>query len=244
MNKKLKIYSTLFVVVLIVFVVPSAFHFKKTLSISEPGEKLEFVENPNGFAMDTVVSSRKTRDGKVIMVYKSKGRHVRAMSYTVFVEPKPLSGRKELISSSFGQTYKVDMEKVRLTIPESQTRWINFPMIFAIISVIANTVLFIWLFYMVYKLIRSIRRGEIFVTEVAKYLETTGMLMAALYLYDLLASFIIYHVCFKHIHLADYNVVFHNDSNVMYIVTGMALMIISQIILMGKELKEEQDLTI
>ena len=30
----------------------------------------------------------------------------------------------------------------------------------------------------------------------------------------------------------------------MYILTGLALMIISQIILMGKDLKEEQELTI
>jgi hypothetical protein len=30
----------------------------------------------------------------------------------------------------------------------------------------------------------------------------------------------------------------------MYLITGLALMIISQIILMGKDLQEEQDLTI
>jgi hypothetical protein len=38
--------------------------------------------------------------------------------------------------------------------------------------------------------------------------------------------------------------VFKNECNSMFIFTGLALMIISQIILMGKDLKDEQELTI
>ena len=48
----------------------------------------------------------------------------------------------------------------------------------------------------------------------------------------------------RNIKLAEYDVVFQNNTNSMLIITGLALMIISQIILMGKDLKEEQDLTI
>ena len=44
--------------------------------------------------------------------------------------------------------------------------------------------------------------------------------------------------------LADYAVVFQNNCNNMYIFTGLALMIVSQIILMGRELKDDQALTI
>jgi hypothetical protein len=74
--------------------------------------------------------------------------------------------------------------------------------------------------------------------------ETTGILLAALYLYDLTISYILYLFYAKNIYLADYYIVFKNESNIMYIITGLALMIISQIILMGKELKEEQELTV
>lgn len=48
----------------------------------------------------------------------------------------------------------------------------------------------------------------------------------------------------RNIELAEYEVVFTNDTNQMYILTGLALMIISQIILMGKDIKDEHDLTI
>ena len=44
--------------------------------------------------------------------------------------------------------------------------------------------------------------------------------------------------------IAYYNIEFMNESNPMLIFTGLALMIISQVILMGKELKVEQKLTI
>ena len=47
-----------------------------------------------------------------------------------------------------------------------------------------------------------------------------------------------------HIQLADHSIIFKNECNSMYILTGLTLLIISQIILMGKDLKDEQELTI
>jgi hypothetical protein len=44
--------------------------------------------------------------------------------------------------------------------------------------------------------------------------------------------------------MADYYVVFKNECDGMYILTGLGLMMISQIILMGRDMKEEQELTI
>jgi hypothetical protein len=44
--------------------------------------------------------------------------------------------------------------------------------------------------------------------------------------------------------MADYDIVFCNTSNIMYIISGLAFMVVSQVILMGKELKDEQDLTV
>ena len=97
---------------------------------------------------------------------------------------------------------------------------------------------------MVIKLISKIRRGEIFVAKVSKYLEITGILLTCLYLYELAVSYIVTQYFISHIHLADLSIVFKNECNSMFIFTGLALMIISQIILMGKDLKDEQELTI
>lgn len=78
----------------------------------------------------------------------------------------------------------------------------------------------------------------------AKYLEIAGILLCVLYLYDFIVQYSITQYFIHNIHIADHYIVFHNDSNSMYIITGLALMIISQIILKGKDLKEEQELTI
>ena len=239
-NKKLKIYSTLFVVVLIVFGVTSIFHYDSYTWVEQENDKFELVENPEGFV--THVTCDTLENGVVKKNYSTPCHST--VSYDVFVQPKLKQGRKELISTSLGQTYKIDMQKVRLTAPTSQTSWKLFPIIFVVTSIIVITIVVIWILYMVYRLIRNIRRGNIFVAQVAKYLETTGILLSALYLYDLAASYIIYLFCSKNIYLADYYIVFKNESNIMYIITGLALMIISQIILMGKELKEEQELTV
>ena len=81
-------------------------------------------------------------------------------------------------------------------------------------------------------------------SKVAQYLETTGILLTTLYLYTFAVSYISTQYFISHVHIADYYIVFKNECDSMYIITGLALMIISQIILMGKELKEEQDLTV
>ena len=75
-------------------------------------------------------------------------------------------------------------------------------------------------------------------------METAGVLLTGLYLFQSLSNIIIGDYLARHIVLAEYAVISKNDANIMYILTGLALMIISQIILMGKDLKDEQDLTI
>ena len=237
MNKKLKIYSTLFVVVLVVFGFTSIFHYESYRWTEKEDDKLEFEVN-----RETIVTRDTLENGVVKTTYNTPIQ--RTVSYDVYVQPKLKPGRKELYSTSCGQTYKVDMQKVRLSVPASKTPGKNFPFIFVITSIIVITIVLIWILYMVYRLIRNIQKGNIFVAQVAKYLETTGVLLAALYLYDLASSYIVYLFCVKNIYLADYYIVFKNNSNIMYILTGLALMIISQIILMGKDLKEEQELTI
>jgi hypothetical protein len=231
MNKKLKIYSTLFVVALVVFVMSDTFHYSSMGWSPAPDNKMEFAELPSEF------EKRDSIPGGVV----STG--VPLISYDVNVQSWGRQDHKALLSTAQGQTYKVDMKKIKISIPTSRTGS-KVPLYFIASSAIFAVIVCLWILWLVIKLIISIRRGVIFVTKVAKYLEITGILLSLLYLNALIVSYSITQYFIANIHLADHSIVFKNECNSMYLLTGLGLMIISQIILMGKDLKEEQELTI
>ena len=231
MTKKLKIYSTLFIVALIVLVMSDTVHYSAMGWSPAPDNKMEFAELPSEF------EKRDSIPGGVV----STG--ARLISYDVNVKPWGRTDHKSLLSTAKGQTYKVDMQKIKVSIPASRTGS-KVPFYFIASSAIFSIIVCLWVLWLIIKLIRSIHRGEIFVTKVAKYLEITGILLSVLYLNALIASYGITQYFIANIHLADHSIVFKNECNSMFLLTGLGLMIISQIILMGKDLKEEQELTI
>ena len=106
MNKKLKIYSTLFIVTFIILAVTSTFHYNNYTWTGTPEDKLEFADCPPEFmSRDTLPS------GTVIT-----NRHL-TMSYEVNVMPKDTPERKVLLSKTKDQTYQVNMKKVDLGVP-------------------------------------------------------------------------------------------------------------------------------
>ena len=232
MNKKLKIYSTLFVVAIIILAVTSTVHYSNYTWDSNSDEKLELVESPSEF-----MSTDTLANGQVVT------RRHPYIGYEVNVEPRNYPNQKILLSKSNGQTYRVNMKKVNLEVPATELHS-YVPMIFILSSAAVAIIVAIWIVVLVFKLIRNIRKGEIFVTKVSRYMETAGILLSVLYIYTLIASYITTQFFIQNLHIADYYIVFKNECNGMYILTGLALMIISQIILMGKDLKEEQELTI
>ena len=232
MNKKLKIYSTLFVVAIIILAVTSTVHYSNYTWDSNSDEKLELVESPSEF-----MSTDTLANGQVVT------RRHPYIGYEVNVEPRNYPNQKILLSKSNGQTYRVNMKKVNLEVPASDA-YSYIPMILILSSALIAIIVAIWIVVLVFKLILNIRKGDIFVTKVSKYLETAGILLCVLYLYTLAISYITTQYFIHNMHIADYYIVFKNECNGMYILTGLALMIISQIILLGKDLKEEQELTI
>ncbi len=165
------------------------------------------------------------------------------MAYEVNVAPKNTPDRKVLLSKSKNQTYQVEMTKVNLGVPINRVQS-HIPSILILSTAAVAIIVAIWILVLVFKLIFKIRKGEIFVTKVSKYLETAGILLSFLYLFTLAASYLTTQYFINHIQMADYYIVFKNECDGMYILTGLGLMMISQIILMGKDMKEEQDLTI
>lgn len=232
MNKKLKIYSTLFVVAIIILAVTSTVHYSNYTWDSNSDEKLELVESPSEF-----MSTDTLANGQVVT------RRHPYIGYEVNVEPRNYPNQKILLSKSNGQTYRVNMKKVNLEVPASDAHS-YLPMILILSSALIAIIVAIWIVVLVFKLILNIRKGDIFVTKVSKYLETAGILLCVLYLYTLAISYITTQYFIHNMHIADYYIVFKNECNGMYILTGLALMMISQIILLGKDLKEEQELTI
>lgn len=232
MNKKLKIYSTLFVIALIVFGFATTFHYSAMGWSPAPDNNMQFAELPSDF-----MSTDTLPDGGTV----SYGHPYYTYELNVHQWSRP--DHKVLLSTAQGQTYKVEMQKVKVGMPVSRAGS-NIPMYIISSIAIVSFIIFLCILYMVIKLIIKIRRGEIFVTKVSKYLEITGILLTCLYLYQLAASYIVTQYFISTIHLADLSIVFKNECNSMFIFTGLALMIISQIILMGKDLKDEQELTI
>jgi len=240
MNKKLKIYTFAFVMVLCLSIKNNVFHYESHSWSQGGSDKLELVDEAPGFATTDTLEN-----GTVVTT--SHG----TVSYEVYVKPKNVTNQKTLVSTAKWaspdkvekQTYKVTMQKVKLETTDTNSLF-GIHMILLIATAIVTFIVTVWILIMVIKLLRSIRRGEVFVTQVAKYMETTGYLLTILYLIQWGVSYAFTEYCRSHIQLADYYIVYKNDANDMFIITGLALMIISQIILMGKDLKEEQELTI
>ena len=91
--------------------------------------------------------------------------------------------------------------------------------------------------------VRSVYKGEIFVSQIAKRLETSGWLLVAIWLVVNVTSYIQIQMLREQVLMAYYDIYWEPVSS-YYIVFGLVLMIISQIILKGKDLKDEQELTI
>ena len=237
MNKKLKFYCTLFVTVLILFMVFNFVHVTIPCSTYSYGDdKLEFMEAPGEFY--DVYDTLSHEGGK--HYYSS----VKTVNFDVKVMPKNsnIMKDKDLYSISGNQVNKILLQSVRIVTPSRQVSTF-----FAALSFILTLISFfvaVYIITLIFKIVGNIRKGEIFASQVSRFLDIAGKLLVGLYLFQFIFSFVYNIYCINHIQLAQYYVVYKNDANIMLILTGLGLMIISQIILMGKDLKEEQELTI
>ena len=245
MNKKLKIYSVLLAIVLVGTVISNTFHRENYSTVSREGEVLtldslteEFgkVDKKTTVHVDTV-------DGKRDTIGTTTSYNVQfkpTFEVTVPVRPNRFATDKFLYSNVDGQSCMVEMQKVKLKVPMEKGSN-TFNILFALS--ICLWLPFLWLLVIILKVIRSVYKGEIFVTQIAKRLETAGWLLVVFWLLANVVGYIQIQILRKTVMIAYYNIPWESAS-IYYIVFGLALMIISQIILMGKDLKEEQELTI
>lgn len=245
MNKKLKIYSTLLAIVLVGTVISNTFHRENYSSIMREGEVLtldslteEFgkVDKSTTVQVDTV-------DGKRYTTVTTTSYNVKfkpTFEVTVPVRPNRAATDKFLYSKVDGQSCMVEMQKVKLIIPMEKGSD-TFTIVLALMILLLLP--FLWLLVIVLKVIRSVYKGEIFVTQITKRLETAGWLLAGFWFLANIVGYIQIQILRETVRMAYYDI-YWESASIYYIVFGLVLMIISQIILKGKDLKDEQELTI
>lgn len=231
MNKKIKIYSLILLLVIIVSALSNTLRVEHSSSVQKVGEQMELVDYPSDIDFSHTSANGDTTYRKWF-------------SCKVNVVANNYDDRKVLISKVGDQTCEVNLQKVELkfSVPytTNETGLIGISIGFSICRI----AIAIWLLSIIFKTIRSIIKGEIFVTKISKNLEKIGIILCVIYLVKWLGSYILAQYMIDHIHLAYHSVVYKNECNIMFLIMGLSLMVVSQIILMGKDLKEENDLTI
>lgn len=245
MNKKLKIYSVLLAVVLVGMVISLTFHYDRYSSCNLKDDVLtldslteEFAEIDENIVtrVDTIVGGTDTLTSTSWNVFFKP-----TFELTVPVRPSRAAKDKYLYSRLKGQNCMVEMQQVKLKVPFEK---VSPDFILANVLFACSTLpLFIWLLVIILKVIRSVYKGEIFVTQIAKRVETAGKLLVAIWVVENVVTYFQIKMLQGDLEMAYYNI-YWQPTSVNYIIYGLVLMILSQIILKGKDLKDEQELTI
>ena len=245
MNKKLKIYSVLLAVVLVGMVVSLTFHYdhfssyhldEDVLTLDSLTEEFAKVDMKKTTRVDTINGGTNTLTSTSWSVSFKP-----TFELTVPVRASRAASDKYLYSRLKGQTCMVEMQQVKLKVPFENASP-DF-MIANTLFACSTLPLFIWLLIIILKVIRSVYKGEIFVSQIAKRVETAGKLLVAIWVVEMVASYFQIKMLQGAVEMAYYSI-YWQPTSVNCIIYGLVLMIISQIILKGKDLKEEQELTI
>lgn len=232
MNKKLKIYSGMLIAAILVFLLTKVVHYNESNWYKTyDNEELSLVyELPSEFhAIDSINGERHENTFSMYNI-------------EVSVEPKREPSTPIMVSQAGEQMSTIRMQKVIVSMPSDKIT--TGSIVPYAIALIISSVIFVWILYLVYKLIRSIRRGEFFNTQFSKTLEIVGILFSVSYIIQVAFEYIIITILAHEIDIAHYHIVFNNDIDPFILFMGLTLMTISQIVLIAKDIKEEQDLTI
>ena len=230
MKKKLRLYCGLLTLVLVAAIVCDLVHVSYSNSTNKEREELYFGKEPDEFSTTEEIEGGVRRKIKPMMFIDV---NVQAHHY-----PKDFA----LLSEVDGQVCRVDMKQVSLAIPADRVTQ-SKPFIIVYCSIIPNVLLLGWLVVIVFQVLRSVARREVFVARIAKKLELAGILLVAYWVWEYIRSYIVTQIIKEYINMAYYDIKWFTP-DFIFLIIGLALMIVSQIILMGKELQEEQELTI
>ena len=262
MNKKLKFYSglflfsILFVVVFAVFtptdksVVAVSYNnsaYSPTnynsevmrMSVERDGNPLVTTKSDTTYQVVTDSLGKIDTIGKIIntsSLYSSR-------SYTVNLRKRGNTNTPPFICIANSTTKGViDIEKAKISVSSTKNYFVKLLVLAAIVAIVYIIGL-IWVIRLIVRVIKNIRKGNIFVSQMAVDLERLGILMTIFFVIGFIGQIYNYFMACG-IQLENYQVVLGPINGRAWLIAGTGLMLLSQIFSMGKDLKEDVDLTV
>lgn len=121
--------------------------------------------------------------------------------------------------------------------------WIPLQIIYTLL-IIATLVLSIWIPFLVVKIIRSLQNSQVFDRHNLKRINRIGIIMLIVGLLGTATQAINIFSAQTIINLAHYNFSYSKTIDFNPIIMGVVILIMNEILRIGTEMKEEQDLTI
>ena len=248
MKKKLKIYSALLIVVLAVLATKFLTITRSQSWTSREGEELYLDSMNLNFAKKLDIKTMTWTDtinGAPATHSSTDWNFTAKNTWEVNIPVRHRGGIDHYLYSRLvnGQPVMVDMQTVKIKVPMENNPQIR-PIIISLVLGCLVVPFYIWLLVVILKVLRSVYKGEVFVSEIAKGLEKAGKLLVAIWIVGRIVGYIVLSIMKQNLLLAGYEIDFPIIGDVTFLIFGFALMIVSQVILMGKELQEEQELTI
>lgn len=231
MKKKLKIYTALLFIVLLIEVFGNTFSYRSSSWSTDPIKELSIGPLPDDFATTKEVK------GGVATYFKP------TLGIDVKVNACEIAPGKYLVCNAGEKSSRLDIRQARVSIPVERVKG-TFLFYYVTANGLLIIVLGICLLFIAFKITRSVYRGEVFVSKVSRQMETAGIVMIIMQLIYGTASYFAVQLLLKHVDISYLNISMDDSKIGYFVILGLILMIFSQIILMGKDLKEEQELTI
>lgn len=140
------------------------------------------------------------------------------------------------------QPVKVEMQKVRLYIPESEASKIKTQIFCSRIPTVLEGLLYGWITIVVIVFNRKIKKGTMFTEAMSKCFDWSGLILMCVYFLEAFLSH--FTDAISEVAMAYYDIHFVGRPTPMLMAIALIMMALSRIILKSKEMKEEQDLTI
>ena len=251
MNKKLKIYSglflfsILFVVGFAVFTPTDKPHYSR-LYIHDNADSMPVVEcDANPLVTDkTDTTYQVVTDslGKIDTVDVSITKNWRPMWFDVNLQKRSRTNSPLIYatnSTSYGLMY---IEKARIFFRTTRNFFVKMSVLTVVVAIVYLIGL-ILVIRLIVRVIRNIRKGNIFVSQMTVDLERLGILMTLFFVVGFIRQIFTYFMACG-IQFEDYQVVLGPINRHAWLIVGTGLMLLSQIFSMGKDLKEDVDLTV
>ena len=231
MKNKLKLYCTLLILVLPVYRVTNILLNHNSHHISEE-KALTIGPLPKECRQRTI----KAGDDEFTLMKPFYPFEVNVKSYR-------LEQDKYLSCNAGEKSCTMVIKKAQIDIPAERE---NVKTIYYIqvVNIIIQMIFAFFILIIGYLLIVSVYKGEVFVGKVARLMEVAGGLICGMTLVNTTSSYISFRMLMEHIDSTYLDIYWDYGNNFIFITLGLTMMVFSQIILRGKELQEEQELTI